>query len=51
MAVRISTYMEVKEGGAKNPCSPNRGLGNSVGSPDAGMALQNCSKLGMGPSL
>lgn len=45
--VRINTYREVK-GGATNPCSPHRGLGNPTWNPEAEMALQTCSKLGKG---
>lgn len=48
VAVKINAYREVKEGEATNPCSPHRGLGNPTGNPEAGMALQNRSKLDKG---
>lgn len=33
------------EGGVKNPCSFSKGVANPTGNPEAGISLQNCTKL------
>lgn len=33
------------EGGVKSPCSSSKGVANSTGNTEAGISLQNCTKL------